>query len=256
MSSRTLLVVAVVAVAAAAVALTARTQQPAPQLKPSGNVRDHGAGAGGDDTEAIQNAVNAAALVGVVHFPKGNYRITKPVVIDLTKTGYIALRGDNAARVVMAGEGPAFKFVGTHAGTAAPNTVKDNVWAGERMPVLDGLEIVGDHENADAIEASGTMQLTITRLLIRRCRHGIHLTDRNRNVLIADCHVYHNRGIGVFLDEVNLHQINVIGCHVSYCDGGGIVCKGGEVRNLQVTGCDIESNQGDKGPPTANVLID
>src|SRR5262249_54309648 len=65
-----------------------------------------------------------------------------------------------------------------------------------------------------------------------------------------------NRGIGIFLDAVNLHQINVTGCHVSYCDGGGIVCKAGEVRNLQITGCDIESNQGEKGPPTANVLID
>jgi hypothetical protein len=259
MSSRTLLVVAAVAVTAAAVALTARTQQPAagqPPIKPTGNVRDHGAGAGGDDTEAIQNAVNAAALVGVVHFPKGNYRITKPIVIDLTKTGYIAIRGDNAARVVMAGEGPAFKFVGTHAGTAAPNTVKDNVWASERMPVLDGLEIVGDHENADAIEATGTMQLTITRVLVRKCRHGIHLTGRNRNVLISDCHIYQNRGIGVFLDAVNLHQINVTGSHVSYCDGGGIVCKAGEVRNLHITGCDIESNQGEKSPPTANVLID
>ena len=100
------------------------------------------------------------------------------------------------------------------------------------------------------------MQLTITRVLVRKCRHGIHLTGRNRNVLIADCHIYENRGIGVFLDAVNLHQINVTGCHVSYCDGGGIVCKGGEVRNLHVTGCDIESNQGEKRPPTANVLID
>ena len=89
------------------------------------------------------------------------------------------------------------------------------------------------------------MQLTITRVLIRKCRHGIHLTNRNRNVAIADCHIYENRGIGVFLDAVNLHQTNVTGCHISYCDGGGIVCRAGEVRNLQVTGCDIESNQGE-----------
>lgn len=240
-------------------ALTGRTQQPVAvqPLKPSGNVRDHGAmGDGSDDTQAIQNAVNAAALTGIVQFPKGQYRITKTIVIDLAKTGFIALRGDGVARVVMAGEGPAFKFVGTHAGTADPKTVKDAVWAKERMPAIDGLEIVGDHESADAIEASGTMQLTITRVVVRRCRHGIHLTGRNRNLAIADSHIYQNRGIGVFLDAVNLHQINVTGCHVSYCDGGGIVCKAGEVRNLQITGCDIESNQGEKSPPTANVLID
>jgi hypothetical protein len=124
------------------------------------------------------------------------------------------------------------------------------------MPCISGLEIVGEHADADAVEATGTMQLTVERLLIRKCRHGIHLTNRNRNVLIANCHVYENRGIGIFLDAVNLHQINVTGCHVSYCDDGGIVCKAGQVRNLHITGCDIESNQGVNRPPTANVLID
>jgi hypothetical protein len=124
------------------------------------------------------------------------------------------------------------------------------------MPGVDGVEIVGGHAEADGIEATGTMQLTITRLLVRKCRHGVHLTRRNRNVTLATCHIYENRGVGVFFDDVNLHQANVTGCHVSYCDGGGVVVRGGEVRNLQVTGCDIESNQGKDGPPTANVLID
>ncbi|MCI0699799.1 MAG: right-handed parallel beta-helix repeat-containing protein, partial [Planctomycetia bacterium] len=142
------------------------------------------------------------------------------------------------------------------AGTASPETVKDAVWAKERMPVVEGIEIVGDHMNADGIEATGTMQLTITRVLVRKCRHGIHLTTRNRNVLISNSHIYQNRGIGIFLDAVNLHQINVTHCHVSYCDGGGIVCKAGQVRNLHITGCDIESNQGKDSPATANVLID
>ena len=41
-------------------------------------------------------------------------------------------------------------------------------------------------------------QITLTRLLIRHCRHGIHLTNRNRNVSISNCHIYQNRGIGVF----------------------------------------------------------
>jgi hypothetical protein len=241
---------------AGTLALTGHSQQPVkgPPGKPvTGNVRDHGAMGDGvaDDTAAIEAALQA----GSVTFPRGTYRVTKTITIDLAKTGWVALRGDGVARVVMAGEGPAFKFVGTHAGTADPKTVKDAVWH-ERMPCIDGLEIVGDHENADAVEAAGTMQLTLTRLLVRKCRHGIHLTGRNRNVTIANCHVYQNRGIGIFLDAVNLHQINVTGCHVSYCDDGGIVCKAGEVRNLQITGCDIESNQGEKRPPTANVLID
>jgi hypothetical protein len=100
------------------------------------------------------------------------------------------------------------------------------------------------------------MQLTLTRLLVRHCRHGVHLVKRNRNVLVSDCHIYENRGVGVFLDDVNLHQTNVTGSHISYNDAGGVVVRGGEVRNLQVTGCDIESNQGKGQPPTANVLVD
>ena len=258
MSSRRLAVPLAFLVLAAVFALTARTQPPpaGPGTKsPTGNARDHGAKGDGtaDDWQAVQNAVDAGT--GTALLPKGVYRISKPVVIDLAKTGFVAIRGDGGARVVMAGEGPAFKFVGSHAGTADPKTVKPAVWD-ERMPTVEGIEIVGDHANADGIEASGTMQLTISRVLIRKCRHGVHLTGRNRNVIISDTHLYENRGIGVFLDAVNLHQINVTGCHVSYCDGGGIVCRAGEVRNLQITGCDIESNHGKDGPPTANVLID
>ncbi len=269
MSRRVILPVFVLALGFAAVlALTAHTQQPQPapnRKPPTGNVRDHGARGDGmsDDTAAIQSAVEG--MVGGVYLPPGTYRITKTIEIDLHKIattrpewlgfGFTAIKGDGIARIVMSGEGPAFKFIGSHAGTTDPKTVKDDVWK-ERMPMIDGVEIVGDHENADGIEASGTMQLTISKVLIRKCRHGIHLTNRNRNVIISDSHIYQNRGVGIFLDAVNLHQINVTGCHVSYCDDGGIVCKGGEVRNLQITGCDIESNQGEQRQATANVLID
>ena len=249
------LLLAIAAGVAGVVALTAARPQPAAK-PPSGNVRDHGAKGDGqaDDTAALRRAVAAGA--GVVHLPPGTYRLTSPVVIDLDTAGFTAITGDTVARVVMAGAGPAFKFVGTHGGTAQPPSVKDGVWEKERMPGIDGVEIVGGHDGAVGVEAAGTMKLTLTRLLVRRCLHGILLTARNRNVLVSDCHVYHNRGIGVFLDNVNLHQINVTGCHVSYNDRGGVVCLGGQVRNLQITGCDIEANHAADQPPTANVLID
>jgi hypothetical protein len=97
--------------------------------------------------------------------------------------------------------------------------------------------------------------LTLSRVVIRECRHAVHLTIRNRNVLIADCHFYHNRGIGVFLDQVNLHQINVVGSHISYNGGGGVVSRGGEVRNLHIGTCDIEGNHDLEGLPAANVEL-
>jgi parallel beta-helix repeat protein len=168
----------------------------------------------------------------------------------------VSIIGSGTAKLIMAGPGPALRLIGTHKGTAAPDTVEENVWKNQRMPSISGLEIVGAGPQTCGIEATGTMEAIFSRLQIRKVLHGIHLTERNRNVIISDCHIYENRGIGIYLDRVNLHQINVGNSHVSYNDGGGIVQRGGDVRNLQVGNCDIEGNMDQKAPPTANVLID
>lgn len=198
-----------------------------------------------DDTDALQRAVDSG--IGDVRFSKGVYRITRPIVVDLDKTGYTSIHGSGVATIVMAGPGPALRFVGTHKGTASPKTVQDNVWQRQRTPLLDGLEIVGDHPEASGVEASRTMQLTITRLVVREALHGVHLVQRNRNVILSECHLYHNRGIGLFLDRLNLHQVNIANCHISYNAGGGIVVRESEIRNLQIACCDIEANTGDEG---------
>jgi polygalacturonase len=229
--------------------LTATTPSRAAELASFGAKGDGQA----DDTAAIQRAVDAG---GSIRFPSGTFRLTRTITIDLDKTGIVALSGDGTARILMAGAGPAFEFTGTHAGSADPAQFKPNVWDRQRAPSVSGIEIVGAHAEADAIAASGTMQLTITKVLIREARHAIRLYQRNRNVLISDCHLYHNRGIGVFLDAVNLHQINITGSHISYNAGGGVVVRGGNVRNIHIGNCDIESNMSASSPPTANVLLD
>lgn len=205
-----------------------------------------------DDTAALQKLVDAG---GSVQLPKGKYRLTKTVTVDLAKLGAFGLSSDGTATVIMTGPGPALKIIGTHGGTAAPKSFKPETWA-QRTPVVQGLEILGAHAEADGIEATGTMQLTLSRLTIRECRHGIHLTERNRNVIVADCHLYRNRGVGLYLDHVNQHQTNVSGCHISYNLGGGVVAIGGEVRNLHIGTSDIEANHDENGPPSANVLLD
>jgi len=207
-----------------------------------------------DDTAALEAAV--ASRLGEVRLPSGVYRVTRTIHIDLDRVGPKSITGGGTARILMTGGGPAIRFTGTHQGTASPATVLPQVWQRERMPIVDGLEIVGDHPEACGIEATGTMQLTITRVNVRHVLHAVHLVQRNRNVIVSNCHLYENRGVGLYLDDVNLHQINVTGCHVSYNAGGGIVSRAGNVRNLQVSGCDVEGNMSPDGPPTANVLID
>ena len=185
-----------------------------------------------DDTAAIQKLIDTQ---GSVRLEKGTYRLTQTLKVDLAKTGFAAISSDGTARLVMSAAGPAIHFVGNHDGTAAPHTIKPAVWETERSPMVEGVEIVGAHAEADGIEATGTMQLTLSRVVVRECRHAVHLTTRNRNVLIANCHFYHNTGIGVFYDHVNLHQSNILGCHISYNGGGGVVSIGGNVRNVRQT---------------------
>ncbi|MCA9021870.1 MAG: right-handed parallel beta-helix repeat-containing protein, partial [Planctomycetaceae bacterium] len=226
------------------------------KLKRDVTVLEYGAAGDGktDDTAAIQKIVDAS--LGVIRFPTGRYRFTKPVVIDLTKVGPTSISGDGTATILMEGEGPAFHFIGTHNGTASPKTVQPVVWEKERTPMVDGIEIVGKHPQAIGVAATKTMQLTITRLVVRNALHGIHLYERNRNVSIDDCHLYQNEGVGIYLDKLNLHQVNISDSHISYNKQGGIVVRESEIRNIQIGNCDIEGNMGEDTPPTANILFD
>jgi parallel beta-helix repeat protein len=209
-----------------------------------------------DDTEAIERAVRETSD-GLVTFPRGDFRITRTIVIALEEQGRLSLSGNKGVgRVVMAGAGPAFRFVGTHTGTASPAGFASKVWKRERMPQVDGLEIVGDHAEADGIEFVQTMQATLRGVLVREVRNGVILATRNRNVLIDACHIYNNRGVGIFFDRVNLHQAIIQGSHISYNQGGGIKVLGGEIRNFQITGNDIEYNYDLEAAESADIWLD
>ncbi len=212
-----------------------------------------------DDTTAIRHAVDAGD--GLLRFPRGNYLINETIEIRLDQTGRLGIDGSGGtARVVMSGKGPAFRLVGTHQGTGDPNSIKPNVALGQRMPTVKNIEVTSTNPEADGFELIETLQPVFEGVLIRGVRHGIRLHRRNRNVLISDSHIYHNTGVGVFLDEVNLHQINICGNHISYNRLGGIRIEGSEVRNLQITGNDIEYNNhrqfGTEPEPTAEIYID
>ena len=229
------------------------------------NVRDFGAMGDGlfDDTAAIEHAVRDGGD-GVLEFPRGEYRLTRTISFDLAKTKALAIHGSGGtARVLMHGAGPAFEFVGHHGGSADPNSFKLDVWVRERMPTVSQIEIEGKHPEADGLRFIGVMEPTLTGVLIRRVRNAIHLTERCRNVLISHCHLYHNTGIGIWMDKVNLHQTNIIGNHISYCRLGGIRIDNSEIRNLQITGNDIEYNNyrafnlpEAADVPTAEIYID
>lgn len=208
-----------------------------------------------DSTEVLQKMIDAGD--GGLLLPAGRHRITKPLVFDLAKLGAATVGSMQSATLINDGPGPALRFIGSHQGTADPASFQPETWR-QRMPLVSGIEIVGHHPEADGIELDGCVQPIIDRVAVRACRHGIHLVNRNRNVIVSNCQIYENRGVGVYLDSVNLHQINVAACHISYNRQGGIVVRDGNVRNLHITGCDLEGNMpGDPTPTTAaNILLD
>jgi polygalacturonase len=221
------------------------------------DVRNFGARGDGtsDDTDAIRHAVEKAAD-GFLEFPRGDYRVRETIEIRLREHGRMSLSGQcGLGRVTMAGPGPAFRFVGTHTRNADPTSFAAGVWLKERMPQLCGLEIVGDHSEADGVEFVRVMQPTLIGVLLRELRHGVRFAERNRNALLDSCHVYNCRGVGVFFDRVNLHQAIIHGCHISYCKGGGIKVLEGEIRNLHITGNDIEYNFDPEAKESADVWI-
>jgi len=206
-----------------------------------------------DDTEALQHAVDKTD--GVLELPRGDYRIVRPIVVNLSRTGFVGIRGDQGtARLLMAGPGPALSIVGDHQGTADPSNVKAHTWERERFPVISGFEVHGRHAEADGIELYRTMQATVREVLIRNCRNGIVLSERNRNFILAQCHIYDNSDTGVLFDHCNLHQVIIIGNHISYCKRAGIRQIEGDVHNIQITGNDIEYNSGAKGTSGEIVL--
>ncbi|MEQ9406172.1 MAG: right-handed parallel beta-helix repeat-containing protein [Fuerstiella sp.] len=209
-----------------------------------------------DSTMALQRQIDSGhgnLLLG----QDAILRITRPLVFDLARHGRVAVKATGGVTIVMDGPGPALRFLGTHEGTASPKSFKPATW-NERMPIISGIEILGNHDEADGIELVQTVEAIVSKVSVRWCRHGIHLVVRNRNVQISDCHLYENSGVGIYLDDVNLHQINVDSSHISYNRQGGIVVRDGNVRNLQVSGCDIEGNMPADDTPTktANILID
>jgi len=207
------------------------------------NVYDFGATGDGtsDDTDALQHALEAGD--GVLHFAKGTYRISRPLEMDLTKQGYGAVRGDGGtSRIVMAGPGPAIRIVGDHRGTGQPKSYQPHTWERERFPTVTGIEIVGEHPDAVGIELRKTTKTSIAHVLVRKCRYGIHLVERNRDFILSDSHLLDNADYGLFFDQCNLHQIIVHSNHISWNKKAGIKSLNGDVHNLQITGNDIEYN--------------
>lgn len=212
-----------------------------------------------DETERFLAKIEET---GSLLLPPGRHRITRTLEIELDRNRSTLVtvspsHEGGSATLIMDGPGPAIRIVGSHEGTASPETFEKATW-NEAMPRVEGIEILGNHPEAVGIELVRCVQPIVSRVAVRWCLHGIHLRERNRNVILSDLQIYENAGVGVFLDDLSLHQINVSNSHISYNRAGGIVVRDGNVRNLHITGCDLEANMpaDDSETNAANVVLD
>lgn len=218
------------------------------------NVRDFGTKGDGrsDDAPAIQGALEQAG--GGLFFPAGDYLLARGLRLDMSSRGrtHICSAG---ARLLHASADPALHIIGTHDGTSAPASVTEQTRGRELMPVIRDIEIAGVGQCGDGIVLEKTFKAVITGVTVHGCRNGIRLAVRNRDVIISDCHLYHNRQVGVLYDQVSLHQSSIIGCHVSHSGLSGIKIDGGDIRNVQITGNDIEYNRTEGAGICADVWL-
>jgi len=96
------------------------------------------------------------------------------------------------------------------------------------MPTVDGIESSAITGSLRHRKSTGTMQLTIKRVDVRHVLHAIHLVEKNRNVIVSNCHLYENRG-GALSRQRRLapdqrHRLP----HQLYNAAGGIVSRAGK----------------------------
>lgn len=68
----------------------------------------------------------------------------------MTQVGALSIRGDGPVTIKMKAAGPAIRITGSLVGRAYPHQINPYTWL-ERMPLIDGIGIVGDHLEADGI---------------------------------------------------------------------------------------------------------
>lgn len=204
------------------------------------NVKDFDARGDGkaDDTAALQRAIDQGSAL--LWLPRGDYKITRGLVVRLHQRGKTSIRGAGA-RILNESAEPALHVVGTFRGSADPETTTPEEYAHQTFPTVADIEIVGLGAG-DGLVLERAHQAVIARIVVHGCRHGIRLSTRNRNVVITACQLFDNAGTGVLYDRLSLHQSIIHGCYVARNAGGGIVISQPDVRNLQIVGNHLQDN--------------
>lgn len=213
-----------------------RSQIPAPEMLDWINVQAAAYGATGDgatdDTTAIQQAINSAGIGGVVYFPKGVYRISRP--LDLPRG--VSLQGSHSNLMVGPGmvdedfpcfiqalpsmtTGSMIQIIGDDDGAHPAINGEQRI----TNLMLDGSKVVTG--NLDGIYARGNVQNVVLRdVCVRKMPNNGIITGSNakdewpyswrlHSIMIDNC-----KSNGIVFDrqtDLSMIDVQVIGCHAT-----------------------------------------
>lgn len=202
------------------------------------NVRDFGAGQGGDDTAAVQQALDTVSLTngGTVLFPCGTYLVnaSKP----LTPRSYTVLQGESLNCSVIkntnAGGGSLFNIVydATH---GAKIRFEHLLLLGRNQPKTACLS-VGGNGNPKA------QHVKLVDVKLTQCDPGILVLDA-WDVNLVDSFVEFNLGNGVTMNAPNaVTGFYIYGSRIGSNGGYGIQNIGAVLYQLELSQSEVSYN--------------
>lgn len=211
-----------------------------------------------DDAPALRRAVGGIpdGEQRVLLFEAGRcYRLGSTVDLPLKKIRGVA---GNGASLVVDGDHPAVRIVGTRDGTASPGYGDNRAAARTEFgATVRDLAVHGPvyaHAGTGLV-ATKTFGLSVVDCQFSGLRTGLAFVGRNRNATVRGNRIWDNRDHGVAFVDGDLHQINVLGNHVSYSERC-VYAANSSIANLQFVGNDVETSPSAAGPVEAVIHVD
>ncbi|WP_193064916.1 right-handed parallel beta-helix repeat-containing protein [Oceanobacillus oncorhynchi] len=199
-------------------------------------------GDGKSDADAIQDAFDHSKGNVVVFNPEKKYNVNKTVTAHASKVR--GVEGQNALLEADA-DIDIFKYVGSKtSGNAIPTPSSGNIELAysEMKPFINHLRVSSTKGAyvGSGIVFDGTYGLTIDGCHAFNLKHGIKVVGLNRDFIVSNNTIYHCSGQGIFWDNADVHQQNIVGNHISYCKKS-LYFLNSNMHNVQIVGNDIES---------------
>ncbi|MER3670706.1 right-handed parallel beta-helix repeat-containing protein, partial [Klebsiella pneumoniae] len=190
------------------------------------------------DSDNLQAVINL--ISGEINFdPTKKYLLDKTLTVNASFAK--GLFG-NRATFIVGGDFPALTINGGMvSGDSSPASTGSTARriGGFR---IDGLRAYSsDGVSGVGLAVSGMLHPRITNCDLMYLKTGIKFSNRSRNVIISDNHIYACSNYGIHYDNTcDIHQMNLIGNMITYCQRN-VFLDNAYIYNMQITGNDIET---------------